>query len=647
MHGQDHHEPLSQNSLGLLQGLQSSPYSSSPYCSSPSSHPMPAPVTMAHTYTAPAYSFAASSMSESCFMARRGSVSSASSSCLSVGQVSDRSGPHESYSPRSFTPNESPLAIPGNLSTLSGLAIGTPDAENHQDFGSYVEPSSFQPDQHNALLALSHGHDEMAFQMPPPAHSKRRAIQSFDVAMLSSQSKSELDSDGSEEATPMPASTGTFVGHASMNLSESFRAAQVPVTPHSTVSRASFGPGPTCNVTPGHSFSPTSTPESPFNLSSSVSLRRFDSTDSFAGDMSGAYDNQAPHSATPPMLSLSHLHGTLKKEPSFQPNLAFRDHFQSPAAFQPHRASLPDMSPGGMASLTPSSSAAMGRTMSTPVPHLTRSSTSSEASSMGSFPSTPSSSIASSHDARGKSGLFYPSTPAQGLMSPGFDPYYSAPSVTGHRSNSMASLGSPIEDVSFSSLLDGRSRSFSASVARNTPRSRTRNAGPPPLIVSSADKLHVCHCGKRFKRMEHLKRHNRTHTQERPHKCPVETCGKFFGRSDNLAQHLKTHFRPAGLVGRSSELLSLTTGTDKFQTSEPRHDPHAAAAAAAAAAAQAAASINSKRGSVSQSCLGGPIALSKPMAPRQVLAPAGGISANSSPIMPTTGSGLQMSSYFA
>ena len=116
------------------------------------------------------------------------------------------------------------------------------------------------------------------------------------------------------------------------------------------------------------------------------------------------------------------------------------------------------------------------------------------------------------------------------------------------------------------------------------PRSRSRSSGPPPLVVSSADKLHVCHCGRRFKRMEHLKRHNRTHTQERPHKCPVETCGKSFGRSDNLTQHLKTHFRSAGLTGRVHEAL---LGSPRKTRARRRSTEQFSAAEAAAAAAAA------------------------------------------------------------
>ncbi|KAF8904924.1 STE like transcription factor-domain-containing protein [Mucidula mucida] len=53
-------------------------------------------------------------------------------------------------------------------------------------------------------------------------------------------------------------------------------------------------------------------------------------------------------------------------------------------------------------------------------------------------------------------------------------------------------------------------------------------------------KVFVCpllSCGRMFKRMEHLKRHLRTHTMERPFVC--DKCGKKFSRSDNLGQHMR------------------------------------------------------------------------------------------------------------
>ncbi|KAK5115914.1 hypothetical protein LTR62_000370 [Meristemomyces frigidus] len=61
-------------------------------------------------------------------------------------------------------------------------------------------------------------------------------------------------------------------------------------------------------------------------------------------------------------------------------------------------------------------------------------------------------------------------------------------------------------------------------------------------MVPYPQKSHSCPipmCGRLFKRLEHLKRHVRTHTQERPYICNL--CEKAFSRSDNLAQHKRTH----------------------------------------------------------------------------------------------------------
>ncbi|KAJ5183087.1 hypothetical protein N7492_000703 [Penicillium capsulatum] len=94
------------------------------------------------------------------------------------------------------------------------------------------------------------------------------------------------------------------------------------------------------------------------------------------------------------------------------------------------------------------------------------------------------------------------------------------------------------------------SAAIETTVHNSTSRSDRSGPGPARRARSATmmelgpypQKSHSCpipSCGRLFKRLEHLKRHVRTHTQERPYPCPY--CSKAFSRSDNLAQHRRIH----------------------------------------------------------------------------------------------------------
>lgn len=95
---------------------------------------------------------------------------------------------------------------------------------------------------------------------------------------------------------------------------------------------------------------------------------------------------------------------------------------------------------------------------------------------------------------------------------------------------------SPSRDYGHPSMQHHAVQRTANGVFRRARSATISELGPYP------QKSHSCPipmCGRLFKRLEHLKRHVRTHTQERPYICGL--CSKAFSRSDNLAQHRRTH----------------------------------------------------------------------------------------------------------
>jgi transcription factor STE12 len=126
-----------------------------------------------------------------------------------------------------------------------------------------------------------------------------------------------------------------------------------------------------------------------------------------------------------------------------------------------------------------------------------------------------------------------------------------------------------VEDLNNMRKTAGSSYQYRPQASVNGPFRRARSAttgeiGPYSMAPSRCCPIPMC--SKVFKRTEHLKRHLRTHTSDKPYTC--DQCGKCFSRSDNLAQHRRTHqdgsaLLDEGMIEEEDEESVEDAGTDE------------------------------------------------------------------------------------
>ncbi|KAI0020869.1 DNA binding regulatory protein AmdX [Xylariomycetidae sp. FL0641] len=129
-----------------------------------------------------------------------------------------------------------------------------------------------------------------------------------------------------------------------------------------------------------------------------------------------------------------------------------------------------------------------------------------------------------------------------------------------------------------------------STITVNTTATAAANTTKPPASFpppkTDKPRPHVCAtCQRSFARLEHLKRHERSHTKEKPFECPE--CTRCFARRDLLLRHQQKLHQTTTPSSRPRNRRESTSSTATAQSRARKNSVASATAAAAAAATNA------------------------------------------------------------